>query len=220
LGHPYRQRLLPIWNAGAEIVEGLELPRAKELNTSPYVLDVMLWDFKTDLENYLASYVDPAFPIHDLADALSFNRQHADQEMPWFGQDLFELAAGKGPLDAPEYLHMVSEVQRWGREEGIDALLRQHRLDALIAPTNTPAGRIDVVNRDGSAGGSSGVSAVAGYPIVTVPAGYAHGLPVGISFMGTGYSEPTLIRLAYAYEQATMHRREPTFAPGGIMPPG
>jgi amidase len=173
----YQQAITDLRNAGAEIVDGLELPHAKELNTSPYVLDVMLWDFKTDLENYLAAYVDPDFPIRDLAGALSFNRQHADQEMPWFGQDLFELAAGKGSLDAPEYLHMVSEVQRWGREEGIDALLRQHRLDALIAPTNTPAGRIDVVNRDGSAGGSSGVSAVAGYPIVTVPAGYAHGLP-------------------------------------------
>src|SRR5690606_1838236 len=105
---------------------------------------------KTDLETYLAGYVDPSFPIRDLAGVISFNRQHADREMPWFGQDLFELAAGKGPLDAPEYLQMVSQVQRWGREEGIDALLRQHRLDALIAPTNVPAGRIDVVNRDRS----------------------------------------------------------------------
>jgi amidase len=111
-------------------------------------------------------------------------------------------------------------VQRWGRAEGIDALLREHHLDALVAPTNLPAGKIDVVNRDGSAGGSSSAAAVAGYPIVTVPMGSTFGLPVGISFMGTAYSEPVLVRLAYAYEQATMHHWEPSFAAPGILPPG
>jgi amidase len=180
----------------------------------------MLWDLKTDLANYLREYVDPAFPIRSLADVIAFNREHADRELPWFGQDLFELAATTGELDDPEYIHMVTEVQRWGRAEGIDALLREHNLDALVAPTNLPAAKIDLVNGDRASGGSSTASAVAGYPIVTVPSGYVAGLPVGLSFLGTAYAEPTLIRLAYAFEQATMVRREPTYADPGILPPG
>ncbi len=207
-------------DAGAELVGPLTLPHDKELGTSPYILKVMLWDLKTDLANYLRDYVDPAFPIRSVDDVIAFNKAHAAEEMPWFGQDLFEMAAECGELDDPEYIHMVSEVQTWGRREGIDALLQEHNLDAIVAPTNLPTARIDLVNGDRASGGTSTPSAVAGYPIVTVPAGYASGLPVNVSFMGTAYSEPTLIRLAYAFEQVTQARREPTYADPGILPPG
>jgi amidase len=216
----YESALAALTNAGAVLVDPLQLPHAKEMGTSPYILQVMLWDLKTDLANYLRDYVDPAFPIRTLSDVIAFNREHAAKEMPWFGQDLFEIAELCGSLDDPEYLHMVSQVQRWGREEGIDALLHEHRLDALVAPTNLPAARIDLVNGDCMSGGSSTASAVAGYPIVTVPGGFVAGLPVGLSFLGGAYSESTLIRLAHAFEQATMLRREPTYADPGILPPG
>lgn len=216
----YEAALAELEDAGAELVQPLELPHARELESNPSVLRVMLWDLKTDLANYLRDYVDPAFPIRTLADVIAFNCEHAHEELPWFGQDLFELAETTGELDDPEYLGMVSTVQRWGREEGIDALLREHRLEALVAPTNLPAARIDLVNGDRMSGGSSTASAVAGYPIVTVPGGFVAGLPVGLSFMGGAYSEPTLIRLAYAFEQATMHRQEPAYVAPGILPPG
>jgi amidase len=216
----YNAALDALVEAGSEVVDGLELPHAKDFGRSSHVLDAMLWDFKNDLAAYLRDYVDPDFPIRTLADVIAFNRKHADEEMPWFGQDLFEMAETKGTLDDPEYIQIVSTVQRWGREEGIDLLMREHRLDALVAPTNLPASRIDVVNGDRLAGGSSTASAVAGYPIVTVPMGDPYGLPVGLSFMGGAYSEPDLIRLAYAYEQATLHRKEPAFAAGGLLPPG
>lgn len=216
----YASTLQVLRDAGAELIEGLELPRAKEMGSSSFILQVMLWDLKTDLANYLREYVDPAFPIRSVDDVVAFNREHADREMPWFGQDLFELAAMTGELDDPEYIHMVTEVQKWGRAEGIDALLGEHTLDALVAPTNLPAARIDLVNGDRASGGSSTASAIAGYPIVTVPAGYVAGLPVGVSFLGTAYAEPTLIRLAYAFERATQARREPTYADPGILPPG
>lgn len=216
----YDTAIAALRDAGAELVEGLELPHAKELGSSPFIVKVMLWDLKTDLAAYLRAYLDPEFPIKSLDDVIEFNRDHAGQELPWFGQDLLEIAAESGELDDPEYIHMVSEVQRWGRHEGIDALLQEHHLDALVAPTNLPAARIDLVNGDRSSGGSSTASAVAGYPIVTVPAGYAAGLPVNLSFLGTAYAEPTLIRLAYAFEQATRARREPTYADPGVLPPG
>jgi amidase len=216
----YASALAALKDAGAELVEPLAFPHEKELASSPSILQVMLWDLKTDLAAYLRDYVDADFPIRSISDVIAFNREHAGKELPWFGQDLFERAETTGELDDPEYIHMVTEVQAWGRQEGIDALLRDHHLDALVAPTNLPAARIDLVNGDRASGGSSTASAVAGYPIVTLPAGYVAGLPIGISFLGAAYSEPTLIRLAYAFEQATQARREPTYADPGIFPPG
>lgn len=205
--------------AGAELVDPLAFPSEKEMSKNPDILSVMLWDLKTDLGAYLRDYVDPEFPIRRLADVVAFNREHDEVEMPWFGQDLLETALEKGSLEDPAYLAMVAGVQRQGRSEGIDALLGEHRLDALVAPTNAPASRIDLVNGDHHIGGSSTPSAIAGYPIVTVPAGYAAGLPVGLSFFGTAYSEPTLIRLAYSFEQATQARRAPTYTAAGVLPP-
>jgi len=133
---------------------------------------------------------------------------------------LLEMALETGAADDPGSLAMVETVQRWGREEGIDAVLQEHRLDAIVAPANAPATRIDLVNGDHRLGGSSTPSAIAGYPIVTVPVGFFAGLPVGINFMGTAYSEETLIRLAYGFEQATQARRAPTYAAPGVLPPG
>ena len=205
--------------AGAELVDPVTYPSEKEMMKNQDILHVMLWDLKTDLGAYLRDYADPEFPIRRLADVVAFNREHDECEMPWFGQDLLEMALEKGSLDDPAYLAMVAGVQRQGRSEGIDALLKEHRLDALVAPTNAPASKIDLVNGDHHVGGSSTPSAIAGYPIVTVPAGYAAGLPVGLSFFGTAYSEPTLIRLAYSFEQATQARRPPTYTAPGVLPP-
>ena len=215
----FRQAIDALRGAGAELVDPLTYPSEEEMTKNRDILSVMLWDLKTDLGAYLRDYVDPEFPIRRLADVVTFNREHAESEMPWFGQDLFEMALEKGSLDDPVYLAMVAGVQRLGRSEGIDALLREHRLDALVAPTNAPASKIDLLNGEHHVGGSSTPSAIAGYPIVTVPAGYAAGLPIGLSFFGTAYSEMTLIRLAYSFEQATKVRRAPAYAAPGVLPP-
>jgi amidase len=205
--------------AGAELVDPVHIPSTEAMRKAHQILHVMLWNLKADVGAYLRDNVDPSFPIQCLADVVAFNREHADREMPWFGQDILEMALNKGSLDDPEYREMVATVQRWGREEGIDAVLQEHRLDAIISPANGPATRIDLVNGDRHVGGSSTPSAIAGYPIVTVPAGYYAGLPIGINFMGTAYSEETLIRLAYSFEQATQARRPPTYAAPGVLPP-
>src|SRR5439155_16213248 len=139
-----------------------------------------------------------------------------DQELPFFGQEIMAMAQKKGPLTEQKYLQELAKNHRLSRALGIDAVMTKHKLDALVAPTSGPAWLIDLVNGDSFGGDSSSpstVAAVAGYPHITVPAGYVRGLPVGLSFFGRAWSEPTLIKLAYAYEQATKHRRPPTFAP-------
>jgi amidase len=136
--------------------------------------------------------------------------------MPYFGQEIMTLAAAKGPLTSSEYRKALATNLRMARADGIDAVMKKHRLNALIAPTGGPAWLIDLVNGDGGtaiAPGPSTVAAVAGYPHITVPMGFYRGLPIGLSFFGAAWSEPTLIRIAFAYEQATKHRRPPTFAP-------
>ena len=131
--------------------------------------------------------------------------------MPWFPQDIFEEAQKKGDLKSEEYLKALAESKKFTREEGIDAAVKQHGLDAIIAPTNGPAWTIDWVNGDHFSGSSSSLAAIAGYPNITVPMGFVHGLPVGVSFWGKAWSEPVLLRIAYAYEQATKHRKAPPF---------
>jgi amidase len=128
------------------------------------------------------------------------------------------MSEKKGPLTSPEYLSALQKCRDLSRAQGMDALLAQHRLDAWVAPTGSPAWTIDLLNGDHFTGGSSTPAAVAGYPSITVPAGFIHGLPVGISFMGAAYSEPTLIRLAFAFERATSARRAPTFAATASLP--
>jgi amidase len=199
---------------GAEIVDPANVAALAQLNGSGELLSL---EFKTDIERYLAEWA-PGAAVRTLDDLIAFNRREAAREMPFFGQEIFERAARRGPLTSPEYLQLKERLQRAARAEGIDAVMDQHRLDALIAPSAAPARPIDLVNGDSGSGGTSGLAAIAGYPSITVPMGFVHGLPVGISFIGRAWSEGVLLRLAYAYEQATRQRRMPRFAAGADVP--
>jgi amidase len=193
---------------GAVVVDPVEIPAVDRIQVCEW--EVLLYEFKTGLNTYLAG-LGPNARVRTLADVIAFNNREKAREMPFFGQDLFELAETKGPLTSTEYLTHLANCQHWAGAEGIDAVVEKHKLDALIAPTGSPAWPIDLANGDRFLGASSSVAAVAGYPSITVPAGDASGLPVGISFFGVAWSEATLIRLAYAFEQATRHRRAPRF---------
>ena len=193
---------------GAVLVDPAEVPHTKELDDPE--LEVLLYEFKADLNGYLAG-LGPKVAARSLADLIAFNERRKDVEMPFFGQELFLKAQDKGPLTTPAYPEALEKCRRLSRAEGIDAVMDQHTLDALVAPTGGPAWTTDLVNGDHFTGGSSTVAAVAGYPSVTVPAGFVYGLPVGISFFGRAWSEATLVKLAYAFEQATRHRRAPRF---------
>ena len=151
--------------------------------------------------------------MRTLADVIAFNEAHPKEEMPYFGQDLFLKAQEKGPLTDLAYVEALSRSKRLAALEGIDAVMGQHKLDAIVAPTGGPAWMTDLVDGDHFGGGMSTPPAVAGYPHVTVPAGYVFGLPVGISLVGKAWSEPTLVKLAYAFEQATRARRVPPLRP-------
>jgi amidase len=196
--------------AGAVVVDPANIPTAQAMRDSQSELTVLLYEFKADLNAYLAE-LGPEAPIHSLEDVIAFNQAHADQELPYFGQELFHQAQAKGPLTDPDYLAALAETRRLARSEGIDAIMDQHQLDALMMPTGGPAWTIDLITGDHHAGGSAQPAALAGYPAISVPAGDVLELPVGITFMGRAFSEPTLIRLAYAFEQATRHRRPPQF---------
>ncbi len=193
---------------GAEVVDPADLPDLEELPS----YDVMLYEFKANLNAYLAS-LGPDSPVKTLEEAIAFNEAHRDREMPYFGQDIFHKAQEKGPLTTPEYREALETCRRMTRKDGLDAVFAEHRLDALVAPTGAPAWMTDLVNGDHYIGGSSTPAAVSGYPNVTVPMGFVFGLPVGLSFMGLAWTEPRLIGLTYAFEQATRHRKPPGFLP-------
>ena len=192
----------------ATIVDPVEIETVAELDKPEF--EVLLYEFKADLNAYLAS-LGPEAPVHSLKQIIEFNEQHTREEMPYFGQDLFLKAEAKGPLSSPEYQAARAKCRTLSRAKGIDATMNKFKLDALVAPTGSPGWTTDLINGDHDTGGSSTPAAVAGYPSITVPAGYAFGLPVGISFFGRAYSEPTLIKLAYAFEQATRLREPPKF---------
>jgi amidase len=198
---------------GATIVDPANIPTLGKFDDTEF--DVLLFEFKADLNKYLA-WLGPASPVHSLKEIIAFNDAHKDQEMPYFGQEIMAMAEKKGPLTSVAYKTALAKNHQLSRALGIDAVMTKYRLDALVAPTGGPTWLIDLVNGDGgtaSAPGPSTVTSVAGYPHITVPAGFFRGLPVGISLFGRAWSEPVLIRLAYAYEQATKHRRPPRFLP-------
>ncbi|MGA7623901.1 MAG: amidase [Candidatus Acidiferrales bacterium] len=171
---------------------------------------VLLYELKEDLNAYLAR-LKPGAPVHSLQDVIEFNERHREDEMPYFGQDMFLKAEAKGPLTTKEYRDALENNLRLARQEGIDATMDKFNLHALIAPTGGPAWLTDLIDGDNAGGQSSTAAAVAGYPSVSVPAGLVMGMPVGISFFGRAWSEPVLIRFGFAFEQATKARRPPRF---------
>ncbi len=200
-------------NLGAEVVDPVDIPTWGEWSESER--EVLHYEFKAGLNAYLAQ-LGGSSRVKSLKDLIRFNEENADREMPYFGQEHFIQAQAKGPLSDRRYRDALARNHRLSRTEGIDRVMDEHRLDALLAPTGGPAWVTDLVNGDSYGGGSSGGAAVAGYPNVAVPAGFVHGLPVGISFFGRAWSEGKLIRLAYAFEQATHVRRPPRFRPAAV----
>ncbi len=194
---------------GAEIVDPVTLPDRTAFADAEF--EVLLHEFKAGLPAYLNEFA-AAGPIRNLADLIAFNERERAREMPHFGQELLVMAEARGGLDSAAYRDAAATARRATREEGIDRALAEHKLDALVAPTGGPAWLIDLVNGDSHSDGFTGPAAVAGYPHITVPMGDVAGLPVGLSFVAGAWSEPTLLRLAYAFEQATHHRRVPGFA--------
>jgi amidase len=195
---------------GAVIVDPANIETFKHLGDGEFT--VLLYEFKVGLNAYLAA-LGPKAPVHTLNEIIEFNKTHAREELPYFGQETFIKAEAKGLLTDPEYQTALKKCRTLSREKGIDATMEKYNLDALVAPTGAPAWPTDLVNGDHDTGGSSSPAAIAGYPHVSVPAGYVFGLPVGISFFGRAWSEPKLIKLAYSFEQATKFRKPPKFLP-------
>jgi amidase len=195
---------------GAALVDPVEIDSMGKFGDFEFT--VLLYEFKADLNAYLAR-LGPSAPVHNLKEVIDFNDHNREKEMPYFGQDTFIKAEAKGPLTDKEYIEAIEKCARLTRNEGIDAVMDKLKLDALIAPTGGPAWITDLLNGDNGAGGSSSLAAVAGYPSITLPAGFLFGLPVGISFFGRAWSEPTLIKLAYSFEQVSNVRKAPSFLP-------
>ncbi len=194
---------------GAEIIDPIDYPANEGLDNSE--LEVLLYEFKADVNAYLKTR--SSLRVKSLSDIIAFNEERRSEEMPYFEQDLMIKAEAKGPLTESAYKDALARNHRLTRDEGIDAVMSKYRLDAIVAPSNGPAWLTDLVTGDHVSGGCSQPTAIAGYPHITVPAGFVHGLPVGISFFGPAWSEPTLLRIAYAFEQATKKRRTPRFLP-------
>lgn len=205
------QALLVMKNLGAILIDPAALPT--EAKWGKFELEVLLYEFKSDLDAYLAA-LSPSANVHSLAEVIDFNERNRERVMPYFGQERMLAAQKKGPLTHKRYQNALARCKELTQAQGIDALVQEHRLDALVAPTGGPAWLIDWVNGDHYSGpDTSSVAAVAGYPHITLPAGYVFGLPVGISFIGAAWSEPRLIGLAAAFEQATQHRQPPRYLP-------
>ncbi|HYL14702.1 MAG TPA: amidase [Terriglobales bacterium] len=195
---------------GATLVDPADIETFGKFDDSE--LMVFYYELKADLNAYL-SRLGPSAPVRSLKEIIDFNEKNKEKEMPYFGQDLFIKSEAKGPLTEKEYLDALDKNRKLARTEGIDALMDKNKLDAIVAPTAGPSCLTDLLNGDHFTGGSSNAAAVAGYPNINVPAGFIHGMPVGISFFGRAWSEPTLIKLAYSFEQATKLRKPPQFLP-------
>jgi amidase len=206
----FEQAVEAMRGEGAIIVDPANLDAAAW--NDPLSLVLLEYEFKADLNAYLAT-LGPDAPVQSLADVIDFNERNEDREMPHFGQERMIAAQARGPLTEPEYLTAKRTIQQANRGDGIDRLMSEHGLDAIVAPTRDLPWKTDYILGDRlDGGGSAGPAAIAGYPDITVPMGFVSGLPVGVSFFGRAWSEPGLIRIAYAYEQATQHRRAPAFA--------
>jgi amidase len=202
------ESLILLKKQGATIVDPAEIETFGKTGENEML--VLLYELKADLNAYLARR-GPDAPVHSLEEVIKFNENNREKEMPYFGQDMFIKAEAKGPLTSKEYLDALESNLRLARKEGIDATMDKFNLDALVAPTGGPAWLTDLVNGDNSVGGSANAAAVAGYPSISVPAGFVFGLPVGISFFGRAWSESTLIKIAYGFEQAAKTRKKPKF---------
>ena len=214
----YEEAVRALREAGADLVDPVTIDTIEEIRSADVERTVLLYEFKDGVERYLASR--PGAEVATLADLIAFNRRHAGLEMPYFQQETFEEAEATGPLSDPRYVEALGRSRRLSREQGIDATLARHSLDALVAPSASPPATIELVSPGrGWRVGASKVPAMAGYPIVTVPAGFAFGeLPVGLSFFAGAGAERTLLRLAYGFEQATRVRRSPRYLPTLELP--
>ncbi len=204
------QALEALRGGGAVIVDSVKIPNFDRAALTAAELIVLLYEFKAGVNAYLAS-VAPGAQVRTLDDVIQFNKRNPRENIPFFGQELLERAQAKGDLTEAEYLEALEKCRRLAGKEGFDAVMDEQQLDAMIAPTTTPAWPVDLVNGDQFRGSSAKSAALVGYPLVSVPAGAAMGLPVGLTFMGRAWSEPTLIKLAYAFEQATKARRPPQY---------
>ena len=191
---------------GAEITE-VEAPKGREYDDPSF--QVLLYEFKDGLNKYLSG-LGPDAPVRNLSELIEFNKKD-DVELRYFDQNILIAAEKKGDLSSPEYKNALAKMLRVTREEGIDKMMNSARLDALIAPTGSPAWKTDLILGDHFVGGNSSLAAISGYPAITVPMGFIDGLPVGISFFGRAWSEPLLIEIAFSYEQASKHRKAPEY---------
>ncbi len=210
----YERAIAVLRERGAELVDPVTF--AGQLTGGG---DLLQFEFKTDLEKYFAEWA-PTAAVRTLDDLIAFNTREAARELPYFGQETLEASARRGPLTTPEYVQLKERLQRVARAEGIDATMQTNRLDAIVAVSGGPARPIDLVSGDSGGGGApsvTGIAATAGYPHITLPMGYIHGLPIGLSFAGRAWSEATLLKLAFSYEQASRARHAPTFAAGPML---
>ena len=208
------QSLDALKKQGATLIDPADIETLGKFDDTELL--VFMYELKADLNAYLAR-LGPGAPVHTLKEIIDFNERNREKEMPYFGQDLFLKAESKGPLTEKAYLDALEKNHQLARTEGIDATMDRHQLDAIVAPTGSPAWPTDLITGDHFSGGSSNAAAVAGYPNINVTAGFISGLPVGISFFGRAWSEPTLIKLAYAFEQTTLARQAPRFLPSIVV---